>query len=65
MKRITISEYDKYYKEAKPFECNLKDFISVNDGMIEEEIDNLNNLKVSESVDISIHCGFCKVERIK
>ena len=36
MKRITISEYDKYYKEANPFECNLKDFISVNDGMVEE-----------------------------
>ena len=47
-------------------QSNLQDFITYNfDGLTFEEVNNLNRLKVNDSMKIATHCSHAEVTRIK
>ena len=53
-------------KTNETIQSTLQDFIKYNiDGLTFEEINNLNRLKIDDSILIATHCNYVEVVRIK
>tara|TARA_Y100000593_G_scaffold16738_1_gene33271 strand:+ start:6224 stop:6433 length:210 start_codon:yes stop_codon:yes gene_type:complete len=61
-KMIKVYELDTNYST---FKCNLDDFISENDGLTSDEIDELNTLEINGKMYMGVHCGFIGIRRIQ
>ena len=59
-KNISIYEKDEFI-----IDCTMRDFILENDGLTEDEIKQLENLKVNQECLISTNCDYARIIRTK
>ena len=50
---------------SEPIEVSLNEFVESNDGLTNDELDALSNLKLNEYYDMGVHFGWVTIHRIK
>jgi hypothetical protein len=56
-----------YNRQLAPadIEVSLNEFLESNDGLTDDEIDALSNLKLNGYYDMGVHFGWVRIQRIK
>ena len=54
-----------YPDSSERVDTSLNEFLESNDGLTDDEIDALSNLKLNGYYDMGVHFGWVRIQRIK
>ncbi len=65
MLRITCHVFESHPDSSERVDTSLNEFVESNDGLTDDEIDALSNLKLNGYYDMGVHFGWVRIQRIK